>query len=61
VEIDSEEHEEPRYVDPSFLDTHPSNVKREEPIDLVEPIDPIDRPRDVVVAKRRPAWLHDTL
>ena len=27
----------------------------------MEPIESIDRRRDVVVAKRRPTWLHDTL
>jgi hypothetical protein len=65
--VDNEEHGASRDAKLPILDTHPSNVQREElvgpidPIDPIEPVEPIDRPRNVVVAKRRPAWLCDTL
>ena len=57
MDVDCEEHEAPRDAKLPILDTHTSNVQREDPIDPVEPV----RRRDVVVAKWRPAWLSDTL
>ena len=45
-------------------DNHTSNVQREKPNDLVDPMEPVelvDRRRDVSVVKKRPTWLHDTL
>ena len=51
MDVESEEHEAPQDVELSILDTHPSDVQREEPVDLVEPM---DRSRDVAVVKRRP-------
>ena len=64
IDVDSEVQEAPRDADVSIPNNHPSDVQREEPvdpIDSVETVEPIDRMRDVVVAKRRPTWLRDTL
>lgn len=64
MEIDSEEQEYFRDANISILDIHPSNVHREEAVDPVAPVDsvePLDRLGDVAVAKRRLAWLCDTL
>lgn len=64
MDIDREEQEAPRDADGSIPDSHPSDVQREElvdPVDSVEPIEPTDRPRDILVTKRKPTWLCDTL
>jgi hypothetical protein len=42
----------------------PSTVQREtiiDPIDLVDPVAPVDVPRDIVVGHKRPAWALQTL
>jgi hypothetical protein len=59
MEIDSEEQEAPKDggTDPSSQVVHPSDYQEES----VEPAEPVDLPRDVVVIRKRPAWLHDTL
>lgn len=61
MEIDNEEKEAPKDADLSTPDIHPSDAQREEPVDPVELVEPMDRPRDVAMAKRRPTWLRDTL
>jgi hypothetical protein len=39
----------------------PSAVQRETVIDLVDPIAPVDVPRDIAVGQKRPAWARQTL
>jgi hypothetical protein len=54
MEIDSEKNEE---IVPSL----PSKVQREIVTDLVDPVAPVDVPRDIVVGHKRPAWARQTL
>ena len=48
MDIDGEKLEAPRDLNCSTLDIHPSDDRREEPVELV------DGHRDVAVVKRRP-------
>jgi hypothetical protein len=59
MEIDSEEKEASKddRAYPSSPVVHPSDYKEE----LVEPTELVDLPRDVVVTRKRPTWLRDTL
>jgi hypothetical protein len=59
MEINSKELEAPKDegTDSSSLVVHPSNYQE----DSVEPAEPVDLPRNVVVIKKRPTWLRDTL
>ena len=41
---------------PSSLVIHPPDYQEE----AIEPVNPVDLPRDVAVIRRRPAWLRDT-
>jgi hypothetical protein len=43
--------------------THPPAVRREtiEPIDLIDHVAPINVPRDIVVGRKRPTWVRQTL
>lgn len=56
-EIDNEEWEAPRDANFSTPNIHPSDDQD----DPVEPAELVDRPRDVVVIRKRPTWLRDTL
>jgi hypothetical protein len=58
MEIDSERQEE---IVPS--PPHPPTVQREtvEPIDLIDPIAPVDVPRDIAVGRKRPTWARQIL
>ena len=59
MEIDIEEQEAPKDVGtgPSIPFIHPSYYQQ----DLVELEETVDLPRDVVMTRKRLAWLHDTL
>jgi hypothetical protein len=39
----------------------PSTVQRETTIDPVDPVAPVDAPRDIAVGHKRPAWARQTL
>jgi hypothetical protein len=59
MEIDSEEQEAPKDkgIDLSSPVVHPLDYLEES----VEPIESVNLPRDVVVTRKRPTWLHETL
>jgi hypothetical protein len=49
MDIDSEKKEE-------TIPSPPLTIQRETFIDLVDPIAPVDAPRDIAVAQKRPTW-----
>lgn len=59
MNTDSEEQEalKDARIGPSIPVNHPSNYQEES----VEPTEPLDMPRDVVMTRKRPICLHDTL
>ena len=59
MEIDSEEKEvlKDKGTNPSSLVVHPLDYQEE----LVDPTELVDPPRDVLVIRKRPTCLHDTL
>jgi hypothetical protein len=54
MEIDSEKKEE-------TIPSPPSAIQRETVTDLVNPVAPVDVPRDIAVSQKRPAWARQTL
>jgi hypothetical protein len=54
MDIDREKKEE-------IVPSPPSAVHRETMIDLVDPVAPIDVPKDIAVGQKRPAWTRQTL
>jgi hypothetical protein len=54
MEIDSEKKEE-------TVHSPPSAIQRETIIDPVDPVAPVDVPRDIVVGQKRPTWAQQTL
>ena len=54
MEIDTEKKEE-------TIPSPPSTVQRETITDPVDPVAPVDVPRDVVVGQKRPAWARQSL
>jgi hypothetical protein len=50
--------------DNETIPSPPSTVQREtiiDPIDLVDPVAPVDVPRDIAVGHKRPVWAQQTL
>ena len=43
-------------IDSEIVASPPSTVQRETTIDLVDPVAPVDVPRDIAVGHKRPAW-----
>jgi hypothetical protein len=54
MEINSEKKEE-------TIPSSPSTIKRETITDLVDPVAPVDLPKDIAVGQKRPAWARQTL
>jgi hypothetical protein len=48
-------------IDIETIPSPPSTVQWETTIDPVDPVAPIDVPRDIVVGHKRPAWARQTL
>ena len=48
-------------IDSEIVPSPPSTVQRETIVDPVNPVAPIDVPRDIAVGQRRPAWARQTL
>ena len=48
-------------IDRETIPSPPSTVQRETIIDPVDPVAPVDVPRDIVVGHKRPAWARQTL
>ena len=68
VDVETEKHEDPKDIEDPVPDSPRSNVQREEHADHVsdsmdpmEPVGPLERPAFPPPAKRRPAWLQETL
>lgn len=62
MEIDIEAHEEPQAMDTD----HDPEIQRESTEleahdDPVEPMDPTDGPRDIIVGRKRPLWARNTM
>jgi hypothetical protein len=54
MKIDNEKKEE-------TITSPPSTVQRETITDPVDPVAPVDVPRDIAVGQKRPAWAQQTL
>ena len=70
LDVETEEHEAPHVVEDPVPDSPRADIQREEhasPDEIFVSVDPMElerpskRPRDAPPAKRRPAWLRETL